>query len=662
MSVLSTLFPRRNPTLPQNDTILEQTIRYKRLQESQRKYVWTDELENVVGVPMATKVPYDDKPSQSWLLLVFGVGLQLAENMLAVRLAQHRTNIKEHKKLQGKLDNIHKQMKSISTLQQDYIDRPDTDLTENVITFAKQLLSQGSVSFEGLLQTFEKLCDDLDVDLGDLNADLGADLGDPARPDERDKNSLDAFRLLFQTIPLPAIADTFMDDQSFARFRVAGPNPMLIECITSIPAKLPLTEAQYQAVMGSHDSIASALSEHRLYLIDYAELDYLAAVPGDADGLTKHVFAPVALFAVPKGHSSLVPVAIQCGQNPASNPLFFPAENTSPTFWGWQMAKFAVQVAECNYHELFVHLARTHLVLEAFTIATHRNLAESHPLNVLLQPNFFGTLFINNAAANFLISPGGPIDDFFGAPITRSQHAAGTDRLNFDFYANMLPADLKQRGIADPTYLPDFPWRDDALLLWEAIHNWVGSYVSVYYADDEAVLADTELAAWSEDLILNGKVKGFKPIVLRTQLVDVLTMIIYTATAQHAAVNFPQRPLMTYAPAITGAGWKDAPDEPSNHTEEQWLEMMPPIKNGMEQLNLLYLLGSVYYRAIGDYRSNEFPYHHWFEDDAIIKEDGPLDQFLKELKQVEDTINVRNTIRISYEFLLPSKIPNSINI
>jgi arachidonate 15-lipoxygenase len=70
----------------------------------------------------------------------------------------------------------------------------------------------------------------------------------------------------------------------------------------------------------------------------------------------------------------------------------------------------------------------------------------------------------------------------------------------------------------------------------------------------------------------------------------------------------------------------------------------------------------VYYRAIGDYRSNYFPYRHWFEDDSIIKKDGPLDQFLKTLKEVENTINVRNTTRISYEFLLPSKIPNSINI
>jgi arachidonate 15-lipoxygenase len=658
MSVVSTLFPRRNPTLPQNDNTSEQTRRHKQLNESQGNYAWTDELENVVGVPMATKVPDDDEPSLSWLLLVSGVGLQLAENLIAARLTKHRTNSKENKKLQGKLDNIHRQMQSASMLQKENIDKPDTDLTKKFIVFTKELLSQDSISFEELLLTFEKLRNDLDADLGDMDADLG----DLKTTDERDNDSLAEFRLLFQTIPLPAIADTFMDDQSFARFRVAGPNPMLIECIKSIPAKLPLTEAQYQAVMGAHDSIASALTENRLYLLDYAELDYLAAVPGEADGLTKHVFAPLALFAVPKGDSSLVPVGIQCGQNPATNPLFFPAEKDSPTFWGWQMAKFVVQVAECNYHELFVHLARTHLVLEAFTIATHRNLAESHPLNVLLQPNFFGTLFINNAASKYLISPGSPIDEFFGAPLERSQQAVGTDRLNFDFYANMLPADLNRRGIADPKHLPDFPWRDDALLLWEAIHTWVGNYVSVYYVDDEAVTADTELAAWSEDLILNGKVKGFKPIVLRTQLVDVLTMVIYTATAQHAAVNFPQRPLMSYPPAIAGAGWHGAPDEAAKHNEKQWLEMMPPLKYGMDQLNIMYLLGSVHYRALGDYRSNHFPYRRWFEDDAITKKDGPLDQFLEALKEVENSINVRNTTRITYEFLLPSKIPNSINI
>jgi arachidonate 15-lipoxygenase len=431
-----------------------------------------------------------------------------------------------------------------------------------------------------------------------------------------------------------------------------------------LPAKFPLTDDQYRDVMGNEDSLSEALAEHRLYLLDYAELDDLTAVAGaSSTGQSKYVYAPIALFAIAKGQSSLTPVAIQCGQNPTVYPLFFKVDKSqSQQWWGWQMAKTIVQIAEANYHELFVHLARTHLVLEAFTVATHRYLADCHPLNVLLLPHFEGTLFINNAAAKQLIAEGGPIDHIFGAPIARTQQAAGTDRLNFDFYANMLPTELKNRQVANPAWLPDYPYRDDALLVWSAIEQWVNDYVAVYYNNDAAVMGDTELAAWTASLISEGKIKGFKEITGCKQLVSVLTMIIYTASAQHAAVNFPQKPLMTYAPALSGAGWQAAPGQQGEHSEQDWLQLLPPIDLSFEQLNVLYLLGSVHYRRLGDYRSNSFPYLPWFEDDKITKNNGPLAKFQQSLVTVESTINARNSERINYEFLLPSQIPNSINI
>lgn len=229
--------------------------------------------------------------------------------------------------------------------------------------------------------------------------------------------ALDEYTALFQTLPLPAVAHHLFDDESFARYRVAGPNPMLIKGIKRIPVNFPLSDAQYQSVMRAADSIALAASEHRLYLLDYAELAFLAEKPGETDGRTKYVFAPIALFALPKGGGAMRPVAIQCGQTPAANPLFFPAKAGTGKGWGWQMAKLGVQIAKCNYHELFVHLARTHLLIEAIAVASHRHLASNHPLNILLLPHCVGTLFINNAAAEFLISPGSPIDHFFGAPI-----------------------------------------------------------------------------------------------------------------------------------------------------------------------------------------------------------------------------------------------------
>jgi arachidonate 15-lipoxygenase len=41
---------------------------------------------------------------------------------------------------------------------------------------------------------------------------------------------------------------------------------------------------------------------------------------------------------------------------------------------------------------------------------------------------------------------------------------------------------------------------------------------------------------------------------------------------------------------------------------------------------------------------------------------APLQAFQKALQQIEEMINQRNQERPPYEFLLPSKIPQSINI
>ena len=45
------------------------------------------------------------------------------------------------------------------------------------------------------------------------------------------------------------------------------------------------------------------------------------------------------------------------------------------------------------------------------------------------------------------------------------------------------------------------------------------------------------------------KVKGLGPVTSRAQLVDICTMVMFTSSAQHAAVNFPQKDIMAFAPA-----------------------------------------------------------------------------------------------------------------
>jgi arachidonate 15-lipoxygenase len=644
MSITSRLFPRLKPSLPQNDSPSGQRQRRKQLAESQQKYRWDDNVPNVQGVPMAAAVPSSDEPSLPWLLLVAETGLKLAENLLAVKL--EGTDAAESAgddSVAKRLADVRERLAITQNLKA--LQHPESleGFSRDPFLTAKSVALWHADSFEDLLGDFTSLI----REFGEAFEEI---------------NQLSDYEKLFQTLPLPEIAKTFMDDDSFARYRVAGPNPMLIRGIDALPDTLPLSDAQYRSVMGADDSLDAALAEHRIYLLDFKELEFLAEEPGETDGVTKYVFAPIALFAIPKGSTRLVPVTIQCGQDPAKHPLFFPADRDSPEGWGWQMAKTVVQVAEGNYHELFVHLARTHLVLEAFAVATHRHLAEVHPINVLLVPHFIGTLFINNAAANSLIAPGGPIDHIFGAPIARTQQAAGNDRLSFDFQDNLPPVNFENRRVANPEWLPDYPYRDDALLVWDAIRQWVDDYVRVYYADNEAVTGDFELAAWSQAIIDEGKIKGFPAITRIDQLVDALAMVVFTATAQHAAVNFPQKPLMTYAPAITGAGWSDAPSRQGGHDEAEWLSMLPSTTNALEQLNVLYLLGSIHFRPLGDYRSNNFPYLPWFEDPAITQSGGPLERFQSSLQRVQNVIETRNKHRQPYPFLLPDGIPNSINI
>ena len=65
-----------------------------------------------------------------------------------------------------------------------------------------------------------------------------------------------------------------------------------------------------------------------------------------------------------------------------------PSGSPSPA---WDKAKTAVQAADGNYHEAVSHLGQTHLVVEAFVMATENQLS-GHPVAKLLQPHFEGTL------------------------------------------------------------------------------------------------------------------------------------------------------------------------------------------------------------------------------------------------------------------------------
>ena len=77
------LFPRSNPSLPQNDSPHQQKERARQIENEQKEYVWDDNKPNVKGVPMALEVPSEAKPTIEWTLTVGEVGIDVAKNLLA---------------------------------------------------------------------------------------------------------------------------------------------------------------------------------------------------------------------------------------------------------------------------------------------------------------------------------------------------------------------------------------------------------------------------------------------------------------------------------------------------------------------------------------------------------------------------------------------------
>jgi arachidonate 15-lipoxygenase len=325
------------------------------------------------------------------------------------------------------------------------------------------------------------------------------------------------------------------------------------------------------------------------------------------------------------------------------------------------MAKNVVNVADSNYQEMVAHLSHTHLVAEAFVIATHRQLSKNHPLYALLTPHFEGTAFINWAAQEFLIADGNSVDILFAGTIESSRKLAVDALKSFDFNQQMLPEQLKQRGVlSDRLY---FPYRDDGLVLWGAILAWVEDYIQLYYHSDDDIKNDAELQGWAAEISAEagGRIKGFGEgeegvILTRSYLSSALTMIIYTCSVQHAAVNFTQQTIMSFTPAMPLAGYAPEPKSRSQ-SKKAWLAQFPPLEMANQQLALMESLG-VYYTRLGQYP------HHQFKDPAVAP---LLQQFQQELQRIEGIIRTRNAEDVAeevlpYDTLVPSAIPQSINI
>lgn len=469
--------------------------------------------------------------------------------------------------------------------------------------------------------------------------------------------------------------DGGLSDTEFARQRLAAQNPTVIRRLGANQAEeksiLQAWSSQnYTLVDGSVIDLVEAVNASKLFVADYPIMQNLKVTdlhPG------RYVGSPVAVFY--RTEKGLAPILIEVEKGRIVTPGA--ADD-------WTRAKLYVQTADVTHHELIAHLCYTHLAMEAFSIATSRQLPANHPLSILLKPHFTFLLAINSRGNAILLSEGAAIDKLM-APTP----STAIDMMNRAYHERpfadyALPNNIKRRGI-ETEFLQDFPYRDDALLIWDAVAKYTSQYLQRYYRDDSSVENDLYLQAWAAELGApldtrpqsdfatapywvpkewveqtglkaklpsNPRVPGLGKITTVQQLIDIATTIIFTCSPQHAAVNFSQYDYVNYVPNAPFSLYSK-PDTPVSLEE-----LLPKATEELGQMELSYALSGIYYGQFGSSDMIKF---------ADARDRQILAEFQSDLLAIEEKIGVRNIQRKSdcgaeYPYLLPSHIPNSINI
>jgi linoleate 9S-lipoxygenase len=232
----------------------------------------------------------------------------------------------------------------------------------------------------------------------------------------------------------------------------------------------------------------------------------------------------------------------------------------------------------------------------------------------------------------------------------------------------------------------DYPYAVDGLEIWFAIKTWVQDYCSFYYRDDETVKKDQELQSWWKELIEQGhgdkknepwwpKMKTVK------ELIETCTIIIWIASALHAAVNFGQYPFAGYLPNRPTISRRFMPEKGTIEYNEL---VENPDKAFLKTITaqLQTLVGVSLIEILSTHSSDEVylgqrDTKHWTYDAEALE---AFDKFGKKLKEIEERIVAMNgdvrfrnrvgEVKVPYTLLYPTSkggltgagIPNSVSI
>ncbi|ONI04499.1 hypothetical protein PRUPE_6G324600 [Prunus persica] len=512
--------------------------------------------------------------------------------------------------------------------------------------------------------------------------------------------------------PMPQVIEedksAWRTDEEFAREMLAGVNPVNISLLQEFPPASKLDPKVYgdqtsriteQDIGNKLDGLTvhEALKQNKLFILDHhdALMPYLRRI----NSTSNKIYASRTVLFL-KSDGTLKPLVIELSlphpdgdQFGRISKVYTPAEEGVEGSI-WQLAKAYVAVNDSGYHQLISHWLNTHAVCEPVVIATNRQLSVVHPIYKLLHPHFRDTMNINAFARQIVINAGGILETTV-FPSRYAMEMSSVVYKDWVFTEQALPADLIKRGVAVKDansphglrlLIEDYPYAVDGIEIWFAIKTWVEDYCSFYYKTDDIIQKDTELQSWWKELVEEGhgdkKDEPWWPkMQTREDLVETCTIIIWTASALHAAVNFGQYPYAGYLPNRPTLSRKFMPEKGTPEYKE--LESSPDtvfLKTITAQLQTV--LGIALIEILSRHSTDEVylgqrDTPEWTADTEPLK---VFDKFGRKLAEIEDRIESMNNdeklknrvgpVKMPYTLLFPTSgggltgrgIPNSVSI
>ncbi|ESQ47622.1 hypothetical protein EUTSA_v10020023mg [Eutrema salsugineum] len=521
----------------------------------------------------------------------------------------------------------------------------------------------------------------------------------------------------FLKFPLPDVLkesrSAWRTDEEFAREMLAGLNPVVISRLQEFPPKSNLDFSKYgnqhSSIREEHIeqnmnglNVQEALEQNKLYILDHhdALMPYLTRI----NSTNTKTYATRTLLLLQED-GTLKPLAIELslphaqGESHGSvSKVFTPAEKGVEGSV-WQLAKAYAAVNDSGYHQLISHWLQTHAVIEPFIIASNRQLSVIHPIYKLLHPHFRDTMNINALARHILINADGVLERTV-FPSRYAMEMSSSIYKSWVFTDQALPKDLLKRGVAveDPSrdngvklLIEDYPFAVDGLEIWSAIKTWVTDYCSFYYKNDKTVQTDTEIQSWWTELRTEGHgdiqhESWWPSMQTLDELIETCTIIIWIASALHAAVNFGQYPYAGFLPNRPTVSRRFMPEpgtaEYTELAEDEDVAFLKTITPQLQTLLGISIIEILSMHSTDEIYLGQRDSPNWTADDEALE---AFKRFGKTLEMIENNIIRRNgdkrfknrtgPVNIPYTLLYPNTtdytreggltgkgIPNSVSI